>query len=179
MKYYRALDLQSLLDAPYQSRLLLRDCIVSAVKNGPFSATRKAMPISRDPDELHTRLHQFMKQQDASALPASNLLKTHSMNTLKPLLAYYFEDKPNNDTDPSDFEVLFNQHKQPFFKQRIMRGSSSFHRNKQSNPYSGNYGQNNHPRFGHSKGSQHSPQVHRINSLASKGKQMLRHTCGS
>lgn len=96
MLYYRPQDLQSILDTPYQSRLILRDCIIRAVKGEPFYAPLITMPIPRDPDELHTRLHQVMKHQDSSRFSVSNHANAHVTNKLKSLPAYHFENKPDD-----------------------------------------------------------------------------------
>lgn len=155
MLYYRAQDLQSLLDTPYQSRLLLRDCIIRAVNAEPFYAPLTTMPIPRDPDELHIRLHQVMKQQDTAA-PSGTSSTPLNQNSLRSLSAYYFDDDPtsNDDPDPTEFEILFNQNGKPFFKRRIMRGSSSFNPSKSNhyNRHPRHYDQyNNTPRFGYTK----------------------------
>lgn len=52
--YYRAQDLQLLLESEYQSKLLLRDCIIRAVKDEPFYTPLTTIIIPKDPDELHT-----------------------------------------------------------------------------------------------------------------------------
>lgn len=137
------------------------------------------MPTPRDPDKLHNRLHQVMRQQDTSPFSVSNNSNTHATNELKSLLTYYFEDRPNDDGERSDTEILYNQNEQPLFKSIILRESSTFQKNKQFNPYSEAYVKNSNPRFGCTKQPKQSSQVPRKNSSDSNGKQMLCHICGS
>lgn len=126
--YQRARDLQSMLDPVYQSPLLLRDCIMNAVKAEPFYTPLLTSPLPGDPDTLHTRLHQCIRQQDTISH-----INPQSSHSSKPTPVYH-ADTPDTDTvDDLDsflpldsFEVLYNDRGQPYFKRRIMRGSSSF-----------------------------------------------------
>lgn len=156
MLYSRAQDLQLLLDTPYQSRLHLRDCIIRAVQNEPFYDPSTTMPIPHDPDKLHARLHQVMKQQDNSNFSVGSPSNPHITAAMKSLPAYYVNsDSTTGDKyNPTEFEVLFNHNEQPYFKSRIMRGPTSIHKNKNSQhmPYHRRFGQSdNKPPFGYSK----------------------------
>lgn len=70
--FYRAQDLQTLLDEDFQTPLLLRDCILRAVKLESFYQPLVTSIIPRDPHESHTCLHQVLSNKnDATNLPVN------------------------------------------------------------------------------------------------------------
>lgn len=103
----------------------------------------------------YTRLHQVMKQNDATDLLVETSSKPYSIDASKTLLEYYLNGYQTNSNyfDPTDFVMLSKQNGHPFFKRKVIRGSSSFHREKdpQHIPYYRKHGpDNNKPRFGNS-----------------------------
>lgn len=114
--YQRARELQSLLEKPYESPLLLRDCIIRAVKDEKFYVPLVTTTIPEDPNALHTRLHQCIRQQDT----ASSKLTPTSSSQL-----YLLEPEPDDENDESELQLHYNANS-PFFKRQIMRGSNSF-----------------------------------------------------
>lgn len=112
--FQRARDLQALLKDPYESPLLLQDCIIRAVKDEPFYTPLITTTIPQDPNALHTRLHQCLRQQDS--------ISSNSQEPSKSSM--YFVDPENENEE--NFEVCYNENGTPFFRRRIMRGSSSF-----------------------------------------------------
>lgn len=112
--FQRAKDLQSMLDEAYHSPILLRDCIVRAVKDEDFYVPLITAVIPTDPDALHTRLHQCIRQRESNPSTSSSA----------PAKVYHMD----NDIDDGDaeYELCYTDNGAPIFKRRIMRGSSSF-----------------------------------------------------
>lgn len=61
--FQRARDLQTMIDNAYNSPLLLRDCIINAVKSQSFYIPLITSAIPTVPNILHTRLHQCIRQK--------------------------------------------------------------------------------------------------------------------
>lgn len=116
--FQRARDLQSLLDDANHSPLLLQDCNVKAVELEPFFVPLIAGEIPNDPNVLRTRLHQCLRQYETALV--GNVTK--DLTQTKP---YFVEENKDNGGN-AKVEVFYNERGQPFFKHRIMRGSSSF-----------------------------------------------------
>lgn len=106
--FQRALDLQSLLDYAYQSPLLLRECVIKAVKSESLYAPLMVGEIPGDQNTLHTRLHQFTRQIQTT-LPV-----TSNSKGAGPLQIFFTEEREAEDS--SDLEVLYNAWGQPYFK---------------------------------------------------------------
>lgn len=116
MLFQRGRDLQSLLQEPYNSPLLLRDCIIRAVKRESFYLPLITTQVPTDPNTLHTRLHQCIRQMEVEK-PAQ---------VTKGNVFYVDPDDKHEDENNEEITLHFNDNGQPFFKRRIMRGSSSF-----------------------------------------------------
>lgn len=111
--FQRARDLQSLLDDAYNSPLLLRDCIVNAVKSQPFYELLSTTATPEESNNLHKRLHQCIRQQETASISISKTLDS---------AVYLFDDE--NEEDIAQIELHFSQNGKTFFRRRIMRGSS-------------------------------------------------------
>jgi len=83
------------------------------VKEEPFYAPLITATIPRDPNQLQTRLHQRIRQHDTSVVDRSTIPK-----------AVYFAD--DCEDEDSEIELQYTKDGKPFFKRRIMGGSSSF-----------------------------------------------------
>ena len=116
-----------MLDEPYNSPLLLLDCIIRAVKHEPFYAPLIATTIPQDPNTLHTRLHQCIRQQqnaNPKLIPSA------------PSAIYLADEEDEANTE--EFELHYMESGNPVFKRRILRRSSSFSMSEH-NGIRGNY----------------------------------------
>lgn len=129
--FQKARDQQSMLDPAYHSPLLPRDCIINAIKSESFYTSLLTTTLPQNPNVLHTRLHQFIRQQDTVSPPTTVSTKPDPSKQLYD--SYKPEESKLDSYLPLDsFDVLYNDRGQPFFKRRIMHGSSS--------PSTSNYG---------------------------------------
>lgn len=112
--FQRAKDLQSTLNEAYHSPILLRDCIVRAVKDEEFYVPLMTAVIPTDPEALQTRLHQCIRQRDY-------IPKSPNSTSAK---IYHIDGE--EDHSDAEYELCYTDNGSPVFKRRIMRGSSSF-----------------------------------------------------
>lgn len=129
--FQRARNLQSMLDAPCNSPLLMRCYIIRVVKNEPFYVPLITMSIPQDQNTFHTQLHRCTHRHEVE-----NLWRAPSASS-----KVYHVEREDSEND-EEFELHYTDSGAPFFKQRIMRGTSSFstlnHRGKRSF-YRGSY----------------------------------------
>lgn len=80
------------LDPGHHSLLLFRDCIIKAVKTEPFYTLLLTTYIPQDPNMLHIRLYQCVRQLEAN----SQLLRNTHQTPQKQL--YLTDESDNPDT---------------------------------------------------------------------------------
>lgn len=94
---------------------MLRDRIIRAVKGETFYAPLITTAIPKEPDTVHTRLHQCIRQGETAN---SNFTPSPSSNV-------YLASQDDDETGEK-MKLHYSNSGSPFFERIIMRGSSSF-----------------------------------------------------
>lgn len=103
-----------MLDEAYSSSILLRDCIVGAMKYKIFYVSIISTVVLVDPHTLHTQHHKCVRQQG---------LDSHTSSLTSKQIYHMEEDHNNNDFE---FGLCCTDRGSSIFNCRIMHGSSSF-----------------------------------------------------
>lgn len=103
-----------MLNEACHSPILLRDCFARAVKKEDFYLSLITAVIPINPDALHTRLYQCIRQSGSKSSTSFSV----------PGKVYHMND--NMDDSDAEYKLCYTDNGAPIFKSRILRGFYSF-----------------------------------------------------